>query len=407
MREKILVLVLAGGEGRRLFPLTAERSKPAVPFAGRFRIIDFVLSNIINSEMFSIYLLVQYKSQSMIKHIQENWAQNSVSRDQFITVVPPQMLKGTEWFQGTADAVYQNINLIKQHNPTHVVVFGADHIYRMNLRQMLEFHLQNNADVTVAARPVPLAEATAFGVIKTNKNGVIERFEEKPKNPSHMPNDPDKAYASMGNYIFNADVLLNALADAQKNNEHDFGGYILPNMVNKTRLFAYDFSMNKIPGLKPYEEVGYWRDVGTIDAYWKAHMEILGPEPLFDLYNHLWPIHPALSRVPSAKIIGGTIINSTVTDGVRINYATIKNSIIRSGVDIEEGVEINDSIILDDVHIKSDSKLNKVIVDKNNVIEVGEKLGFNTEDDKFKLHIDVSGIGILPKKRMLGEHQTL
>jgi glucose-1-phosphate adenylyltransferase len=401
MHRRVVAFVLAGGEGRRLFPLTFERSKPSVPFGGRYRIVDFVLSNLINSEMYSIYLLVQYKSQSLIKHVEENWSQSSVSRNHFITVVPPQMLKGDRWFEGTADAVFQNINLIKQHNPTHVVIFGSDHIYRMDLRQMLDFHIANNAHVSVAARPVPLEEASSFGVIKTDSKGKIERFEEKPKNPSPMPDDPTQAYASMGNYIFNVDTLIDALADAQRKHEHDFGSHILPSLVTKVNLYAYDFSRNIIPDIKSYEEAGYWRDVGTIEAYWKAHMDMLSENPIFDLYNASWPIHPALSRVPSAKINGGTIINSTITDGVIINYATIKNSIIRSNVVIEEGVEINNSIIFDGVHIHSDSKLKNVIIDKNNVIKQGETLGYDQRSDKFKLHIDNCGIGILPKKRIV------
>ena len=266
---------------------------------------------------------------------------------------------------------------------------------------MLDFHIQNKAHVSVAARPVPLAEASSFGVIKADKKGKIERFEEKPKNPSPMVDDPNQAYVSMGNYIFNTDTLLESLAESQKKKEHDFGSHILPNLVSQGNLYAYDFSQNVIPDIKPYEETAYWRDVGTIETFWKTHMDMLGEKPIFDIYNDSWPIHPALSRVPSAKINGGTIINSSISDGVIINYATIKNSVIRSGVVIEEGVEINDSIIFDGVHIKSDSKLNKVIVDKNNVIKQGEQLGFDQESDKFKLHIDKCGIGILPKKRVI------
>lgn len=400
MQTNVIALILAGGEGRRLFPLTSERSKPSVPFGGRYRIIDFVLSNVINSGIYSIYILVQYKSQSLIHHIQENWNQSSVTGNQFITVVPPQMLKGTDWFLGTSDAVFQNINLLKSHNPTHVVIFGSDHIYRMDISQMLDFHIQNNAKVTVAARPVPIAEAGAFGVIKTKPDGRIERFEEKPKKPSAMPDNPELAYASMGNYIFNIETLFEALSDSQKKNEYDFGGYILPSLVDKVPLYAYDFSLNKIPGIKAHEEKAYWRDVGTIDAYWKAHVDLLGPKPLFDLHNYQWPIHPSMSRLPAAKINGGTIVNSTISDGVIIDYATIKNSIVRSGVIIEEGVEINDCIIFDDCHIRSDCKLNHVILDKNNVIKKGTKLGFDSINDRYKLHIDDSGIGIMPKQKL-------
>ncbi|KWT84011.1 glucose-1-phosphate adenylyltransferase [Candidatus Magnetominusculus xianensis] len=397
MQRKVLALVLAGGEGRRLFPLTAMRSKPSVPFGGRYRIVDFVLSNIINSGIYSIYLLVQYKSQSLISHIQENWSQTSVSREQFITIVPPQMRKGLEWFQGTADAVLQNVNLIQQHSPTHVVIFGSDHIYRMDIAQMLDFHEQRNAKVTVAAIPVPIEQASAFGVIKTAADSRIERFEEKPKNPSSMPEDPTKAFISMGNYIFNTDVLLAALADAQRKNEHDFGGYVLPTLVSSGGLFAYDFSQNTIPSTKPYEEVGYWRDVGTIKAYWDSNMDMLDEEPIFDIYNNNWPIHPTISFVPPAKIISGDIQNCSISNGVRIKGASIKHSIIRSSVVIEEDVEITDSIILERVHIKKGAKLNKVIIDKNNVINEGETLGLDPNKDRFRLHIDECGIGILPK----------
>ncbi|MBF0553268.1 MAG: glucose-1-phosphate adenylyltransferase [Nitrospirae bacterium] len=397
MQRKVLALVLAGGEGRRLFPLTAMRSKPSVPFGGRYRIVDFVLSNIINSGIYSIYLLVQYKSQSLISHIQENWNQTSVSRDQFITIVPPQMRKGLEWFQGTADAVLQNVNLIQQYAPTHVVIFGSDHIYRMDIGQMLDFHIACGAKATVAAIPVPIEQASAFGVIKADRDSRIERFEEKPKNPPSMPENPAKAFISMGNYIFNTDVLLTALADAQRKSEHDFGAYVMPSLVNTRGLFAYDFSRNKIPGAKPYEEIGYWRDVGTIKAYWESNMDMLDEEPIFDIYNHRWPIHPSISFTPPAKIISGDIQNCSISNGVRIKGAAIKHSIIRSGVVIEEDVEITDSIILEYVHIKKGAKLKKVIIDKNNVINEGERLGFDCNKDRFRLHIDECDIGILPK----------
>ncbi|MCI4625824.1 MAG: glucose-1-phosphate adenylyltransferase [Candidatus Magnetoovum sp. WYHC-5] len=398
MHRKVLVMVLAGGEGRRLFPLTAIRSKPSVPFGGRYRIIDFALSNIVNSGMYSIYLLVQYKSQSLIKHVQENWSQASVSRDQFVTIVPPQMHKGQEWFQGTADAVLQNITLITQHNPTHVVIFGADHIYRMDISQMLDFHIDNKAHVSVAARPVPIEQASAFGVIKADKSGKIERFEEKPKNPSPMPEDPKQSYISMGNYIFDTNVLLESLYDAQKKNEHDFGSYVLPTLVEKgANLYAYDFSLNKVADVKPYEEVAYWRDVGTIQAYWQSHMDMLGENPPFDVYNSNWPIHPEFTLVPPAKIISGDISNCLIAAGVVIRGAKIRNSIIRSGTVIEDNVEIADSIIFDHVHIKKGARLNKVIIDKNNIIEENETFGFDINQDRFKLHMDPSGIGILPK----------
>jgi glucose-1-phosphate adenylyltransferase len=252
--------VLAGGKGERLFPLTYFRSKPSVPFGGQYRIVDFVLSNLVNSHIYSIYLLVQYKSQSLIEHIRKNWVLSSVIKDHFVALVPPQMRMGPEWFQGTADAIFQNINLIREQNPELVIVFGADHIYRMDLRQMIDFHLKKDAVVTVAARPVSIEEASAFGVIVTDGEKRITGFQEKPKKPTPMPDDPQRVYASMGNYIFNRDFLLESLAKAQRKKQHDFGAHVIPSLVESGKVFAYDFATNVIPGTNAFEE-GYWRDV--------------------------------------------------------------------------------------------------------------------------------------------------
>ncbi len=394
---KLLAFILAGGKGERLFPLTSFRSKPSVPFGGRYRIVDFVLSNMINSHIYSIYLLVQYKSQSLIEHIRQNWVLSPLIKEHYVTVVPPQMRMGPEWFQGTADAVFQNVNLIHQHSPELILIFGADHIYRMDIRQMIDFHLQSNAYVTVAARPVPLEEASQFGVIITDDERRITGFQEKPKKPIPMPDDPSKAYVSMGNYIFNMDVLLNALRRAERKKQHDFGAHIIPDLVETGRLFAYNFGENTIPDTKPYEEKGYWRDVGKIKAYFDANMDLLGEEPLFDLNNKMWPIHPISTDEPSAKILKGEITNSIIAEGTIINGARIKNSIIRKGVIIEDGVQIEDSIIMDDVVIKKNVRLKKVIVDKLNVIPGGESIGFDPRRDRFLCHIDSSGIAVIPR----------
>jgi glucose-1-phosphate adenylyltransferase len=254
---KTLAMIMAGGRGERLFPLTFERSKPSVPFGGRYRIVDYVLSNLINSQIFSIYLLVQYKSQSLIEYVRENWGLSAVMSDHFVTVVPPQMRYGPDWFQGTANAVFQNLNLIRQHKPELVIVFGADHVYRMDIRQMIEFHLENSADVTVAAMPVPIEQASGFGIIDAEESGRIKDFIEKPQNPPPMPNDPTRAYCSMGNYIFNTDVLINGLIQAERNKENDFGKNVIPNLLRESKnLYAYDFATNRIAGSKPYEEEG-------------------------------------------------------------------------------------------------------------------------------------------------------
>lgn len=395
---KVLAFILAGGKGKRLFPLTAMRSKPAVPFGVRYRVVDFALSNFINSHIYSIYLLIQYKSQSLIEHVRRNWVLSPVVRDHFIALVPPQMRMGPEWFQGTADAIFQNVNLIKQQQPELTIIFGADHIYRMDIRQMVDFHLAKGAAVTVAARPVPLEEASNFGVIATNGEGRITGFQEKPQKPTPMPGASDRAYVSMGNYIFNTDVLLTALGKAQKKKEHDFGKHVIPSLVKTGNVFAYDFSSNTIPGIQPYEEVGYWRDVGTISAFYDAHMDMLGPAPAFEINNSQWPMHGGGQRSVGVKILRGDIRNSLISEGTTINGAKIRNSIIRSGVRIEKGASIEDSIIMDNVVIKANCKLKRVIVDKLNTVEVGEQLGFDPEADRFRCHIDPSGIAVLPRE---------
>jgi glucose-1-phosphate adenylyltransferase len=400
---KVLALILAGGKGERLFPLTVFRSKPSVPFGGRYRIVDFVLSNFVNSHIFSIYLMVQYKSQSLIEHVRQNWSFSSIVKNHFVAVVPPQMRTGPEWFQGTSDAVFQNINLIKDHAPDLVIIFGADHIYRMDIRQMIDFHMQNAAHVTVAARPVPLSQASSFGVILTDEEKRITGFQEKPKNPTAMPGDPTRAYVSMGNYIFRTDVLIDALVKAQKKKEHDFGAHIIPNLLNTGKVFAYDFATNIIPGTKPYEEKGYWRDVGTIQAYFDAHMDLLSATPPFDAHNNSWPIHPSGYEGPSTRILNADIKNSLVAEGSIIKKAKIRNSIIQSGVTIEDGVLIEDSIIMDRVTIGKGCKLHKVIIDKFNMIGENEQIGFDADKDRFRCHIDQnSGICIIPRGGRMG-----
>lgn len=393
--QKVLAMVLAGGRGKRLFPLTFERSKPAVPFGGRYCIVDFVLSNLINSQIFSIYLLVQYKPQSLIEYIRENWRLSTLIQEHFVTVVPPQMRTGSEWFHGTADAVFQNINLIRQHRPDLIAIFGADHIYRMDIRQMIDFHIKNNAHVTVAARPVPIREASEFGIIVADTDGRIRGFEEKPPEPTPMPDNPQYAYASMGNYIFNTEVLFEALVDSQRKKQYDFGAHVIPSLVETRRLFAYDFSTNIIPGTRPYEEKGYWRDVGTIKAYWEAHQDMLGEKPLFEINNEQWPIRTSYSTMPSAKIIRGEIINSIISAGAVINNATVVNSILRRGVIIEEGVEVRDSIIMDRVTLKKGCCLDKVIVDCYNVIEEGAHIGAQSEKPYWRAYLDPSGITVI------------
>lgn len=394
---KVLAFVLAGGKGERLFPLTSFRSKPSVPFGGQYRIVDFVLSNLVNSHIYSIYLLVQYKSQSLIDHVRKNWVLSPVIKDHFITVVPPQMRVGPEWFQGTADAVFQNMNVMRELNPELVIIFGSDHIYRMDVRQMLDFHLEKNALVTVAARSVPIEQASAFGIIVTDSEKRIIGFQEKPKKPTPMPDDPNRAYVSMGNYIFNKDLMIESLAKAQRKKQHDFGAHVIPSLIESGKVFAYDFDMNTIQGTVPSEEKGYWRDVGTITAFYEAHMDMLGESPKFELDNSLWPIHHSGSDGPAAKILHGDIRNSIIAEGAVIHKAKIRNSVIRSGVIIENDVIVEDSIIMDRVILRKGCNLKRVIVDKLNVIDEGEKIGFEPDKDRFRCHIDSSGIAIIPR----------
>jgi len=390
---------MAGGEGRRLHPLTAERSKPAVPFGGRYRIVDFVLSNLVNSEIQSIYLLVQYKSQSLIEHIRRSWVLSPRLRDHFVTVVPPQMRTGSEWFQGTADAVFQNINLFERHRAELVAVFGADHIYRMDVRQMIWFHLDRNADVTVAALPVPIEQASSFGIIKTDADGRIRGFDEKPERPAGMPGDPKQAYASMGNYLFTTSVLTAELEQANRMGERDFGKHVIPRLCKTHRVFAYDFFDNRVPGVQPFEETGYWRDVGTIEAYYAAHRDLLGGEARFESFNPQWPIYSSHYQGPVAKIIRGEIENSILGAGSVLNGATVRNSIIRREVQLEEDVVIEDSIVMDYVRIRRGSRLRRAIVDRYNELPAGSVLGYDPEADRSRYVLDESGIVVVPQGR--------
>lgn len=393
---KVLAFVMAGGVGARLRPLTTNRCKPAVPFGARYRLVDFVLSNLVNSEIHSIYLLVQYKAQSLFEHVRKAWIGSTRFANQFVTVVPPQMGDGPGGFAGTADAIYQNLNLLKEHRPEIVAVFGADHIYRMDVRQMVWFHLQKQADVSIAALPVPIGQASSFGIIDAAADGRIEGFQEKPEHPKAMPSDPGRSYASMGNYLFNADVLVAALEEAHERRETDFGHHVLPRLLAGHRLFAYDFSTNEVPGVKPYEEHGYWRDVGTLDAYYEAHRDVLGLEPRFDAFNPQWPIYSSNYQGPVARVIGGQIDNSLLGAATVVNRASIRNSIIRREAVVEEGADLQDCLIMDYVRIGRGARLRQVIVDRHNMIEAGACIGYDLEADRRRYHVTPSGLVVVP-----------
>jgi glucose-1-phosphate adenylyltransferase len=397
LRLRILGFILAGGRGERLQPLTRERGKPAVPFGGKYRIVDFVLSNFVNSGIHAVYALVQYKAQSLIEHLRMGWRFGGLP-DHFVIAVPPQMRWGESWYRGTADAVYQNLNLLRDFNPDIVMIFGADHVYRMDINQMLAAHLERDAQVTVAALPVPIGQATDFGIVAADTTGRIIGFEEKPAAPRPMPGDPTRALSSMGNYIFDRELLVDTLIeDARRSTDHDFGRTIIPELYPHASVFAYDFLTNAVPGTKPYEEHGYWRDVGTVAAYWQAHMDLLGPTPVFDLDNPQWPILTAASGGPAAHVIGGEITDSLVGEGSRIEGATVRRSILGRAVRVGRGAVIEESIVMDHTVIGAGARLRRVIADRYNVIADGDVIGAETQRDAQRFHHDPSGIVLLPR----------
>lgn len=399
--DRIIAFVMAGGQGSRLQPLTAARSKPSVPFGSRYRIVDFVLSNLVNSQIQTIYLLVQYKSQSLIEHVRKAWSISPLLPNQYVTVVPPQMRTGEHWFEGTADAIHQNINLIEEHRPDLVVIFGADHIYRMDIRQMVDFHRERNADVTIAALPVPLKDAQGFGVIAAESDGRIHAFEEKPANPTPLAADPTKAFASMGNYIFSTEVLLKALRDTKEAGETDFGQHVLPRLLRTHRLFAYDFATNVVPRIQPYEERVYWRDLGTIDAYFEAHQDVLGVEPVFDMFNPEWPIYSSRYQGPVARIIGGEITNSLLGSASVVHPgARISDSIIRREAVIEQDVVLENCVIMDYCRISRGARLRNVIVDRHNFIEAGQVIGYDPDQDRQRYTVTPGGVTVIPAGRV-------
>ena len=401
--ERVLAMVLAGGRGTRLHPLTIERTKGAVPFGSRYRIVDFVLSNFVNSGVLSIYVLVQYKSQSLIEHVRKAWTGAGYVPGQFVTVMPPQMHEGAASFSGTADAVYQNLHRLAVDQPTLVAVFGADHIYRMDVRQMIDFHRARDAQVTVAALPVPRAAASEFGVIDCDAEGRVRGFVEKPADPPAMPADPAHAFASMGNYLFNADALVAELEVARSRGEKDFGQHVLPRLLGTHRVYAYDFASNRVPGLRPHEEPAYWRDVGAIDAYYAANMDTLGAEPKLHLFNPRWPILSSAYHGPAANVLRGELENSHLGAGSMIRGARVRNSIVRREVLLEEGVELDDSIVMDYCVLRRGARVRRAIIDRYNVIPEGAQIGCDAAGDRARYHRSDAGIAVLPIAPVRGD----
>ena len=409
MQLRVLAFVLAGGKGTRLYPLTKERAKPAVPFGGRYRIVDFVLSNLVNSGIYSVYVLIQFKSQSLLQHLREGWEAASLLRNHFIIPVPAQMRSaGEDWYRGTADAIYQNINLIEQADPHLVVIFGADHIYRMNIREMVEYHMQKRAQVTVSAIPVEREYSSEFGVIETNEEGQIGGFHEKNPDAPTMPGDPERVYASMGNYIFSTRALLEQLyADAEReDSSHDFGRDILPRMIGQYDMYAYDFQTNRIPGDPPGAPV-YWRDVGTLDAYFDASMDLRAVSPVLNLYNRQWPLRTAGYSDAPAKFIfdaegrRGTALDSIVSGGSILSGGMVRGSVLGRGVRVHSGAYVEESIIFDNCDIGRRAKVRRAILDKNVKVPEEATIGYDLEEDRKRYYVTDTGIVVVEGHRSL------
>lgn len=407
--EDVLVMILAGGEGKRLYPLTRDRAKPAVPFGGRYRIIDFVLNNFINSGFFKIKVLTQYKSDSLNKHITRGWSL-SPFLNQYVDLVPAQMRTGGEWYMGTADAVFQNINQILDADPNYLCIFGGDHIYKMDVSQMLDYHKKKDAALTISAIQVPVEEASEFGIMEIDENWRLVGFEEKPAKPKTIPGNPKICLASMGNYVFNKNVLVDALfKDACKEKtHHDFGKNIIPSLLEeKHKIYVYNFNENHFPGMSDSER-GYWRDVGNVDAYWQANMDLLDYCPELNLYSKEWPLRTFNYNYPPAKFIWqegdrvGMATNSMVSEGCIISGGSLSRCILAPKVRINSYSQVTDSILMENVSIGRHSEIKKAIIDKNVIIPENMKIGFNREEDEKRgFYVSEGGITVVPKGAIL------
>ncbi len=405
MSVKTIAMLLAGGEGRRLYPLTMDRTKPAVPWGGRYRIIDIVLSNFVNSGFTRINVLTQFKADSLIKHISRGWQLES-KFGRYIDIIPAQMRVSKDWYKGSADAIFQNLNLIYDESPDHVFVFGSDHIYKMEINQFLNYHKKKKADLTIAALPVPINEAKRFGVIEVDRDMRVIGFQEKPENPKPMPGNPDLALVSMGNYIFKSDVLVDVVSeDAKKeNSEHDFGKNVIPSMYERYRVYVYDFRKNRVPGITRKER-GYWVDIGTIDSYWQASMDLVSVSPVFNLYNRKWPIYSYNPDSPPAKFVFanekkkrvGVATDSIVAEGCIVSGGRVNKSILFSNVRVNSFSDVDNCILFNNVNVGRYCKLKNVLCDKDVNIPPKTVIGYNLEEDRKRFKITEGGIVVIPK----------
>ena len=408
--DDALVMILAGGEGKRLYPLTKDRAKPAVPFGGRYRIIDFVLNNFINSGFFKIKVLTQYKSDSLNKHITRGWAL-SPFLNQYVDLAPAQMRTGSDWYRGTADAIYQNVFHITDEDPDYVCIFGGDHIYKMDVSQMLDYHKEKGADLSISAIPIPISEAHEFGIIEVDDDWRLINFVEKPKDkPKSIPGNPDMCLASMGNYIFNKNILLEALNRDEeiKESSHDFGKNVIPMLLRDgKKIYIYNFNDNSFSGMTDTER-GYWRDVGSIDAYWQANMDLLAYDPELNLYSQDWPLRTFNYNYPPAKFIWeegervGMATNSMVSEGCVVSGGGLSRCVLSPKVKVNSYSQISESILMENVEIGRHSKIKKAIIDKNVIVPPNTRIGFNHEEDiKRGFHVSPNGVTVVPKGAIL------
>ncbi len=398
--QDTLTVILAGGQGERLYPLTKHRAKPAVPFGGIYRIIDFALSNCLNSYLKRICVLTQYKSDSLDRHIRLGWNIFQHDRGEFMFTIPPQFRASEKWYQGTADAVYQNIYTIERENPEYVLILCGDHIYKMDYSELLEFHVSSGADVTVSTTEFPREAASQLGVLAIDDNQRVVGFEEKPKDPKPMPENPDMVLASMGVYVFKTDVLVRALLeDAEADTSHDFGRNIIPNLIGDKRVFAFNFKDRN------HKDAKYWRDVGTLDAYFEANMDLIAVDPQFNLYDKEWPIRTYVRSYPPAKTVFalehegrvGVAINSIISAGSIVSGGRVKNSILSPEVRINSYSNVEECILMNGVDVGRHSKLRRVIVDKNVHIPPGVEIGYNPEEDRRRFSVTESGVVVIPR----------
>lgn len=401
MLNNTLTFILAGGVGSRLYPLTSRRSKPSVPFGGKYRIIDFTLANCLHSGLRRILVLTQYKSHSLNKHLRDGWSIYNPELGEYVTAVPAQMNRGDHWYQGTADAIYQNLNLLERSDAKYTLILSGDHIYRMDYEALLKSHKEQGADVTIACMEVTIEEASAFGVIATDKDLQIVEFEEKPHSPTPLHDDPQKCLVSMGLYVFSCELLKKALVEDQQieNSNHDFGQDILPKLLKEYSVKAYKFGSEQ--GRVTPDR--YWRDVGTIDAYYQANMDLLKPVPPLNLYQNDWPIRTYQPQSPPARTIPGSsgtedvFVNSILANGVVISGGNVKHSILFHDIYIDDKATINKSILFDGVHVGVGAKLRNCIVDKNVRIPDMERIGYNLEQDCQRFTVSENGIIVVPE----------